>query len=97
MHVMMDLKVTLDFSCCGCEECVTVTVQCKGEYPAGETLPAVNVPAPAAAPSTSCLSNLRHGSVRAAVRLLSATARTVGELSDPTIRPRIHHGQTNRQ
>jgi RNase P subunit RPR2 len=46
MRVMMELKVTLDFSCCGCEEFVTVTVQCRGEIPGGEALAAVNVPCP---------------------------------------------------
>jgi hypothetical protein len=46
MLVMMELKVTLDFSCCGCEEFVTVTVQCKGEDLWGEALAAVNVPCP---------------------------------------------------
>ncbi|HEY7308341.1 MAG TPA: hypothetical protein VH643_03160 [Gemmataceae bacterium] len=42
---MMELKVTLGFSCCGCEERVTVTVQCRGEL-ASQPLPAVKVPCP---------------------------------------------------
>jgi hypothetical protein len=46
MHAMMDLKLTLDFSCCGCEEFVTVTVQCKGTGLTGEALASVNVPCP---------------------------------------------------
>jgi len=46
MRVMMELKVTLDFSCYGCEECVTVTVQCRGEGVGSEALAAVNVPCP---------------------------------------------------
>jgi hypothetical protein len=46
MHAMMELKVTLDFSCCGCEEFVSVTVQCKGGELGSEALAAVNVPCP---------------------------------------------------
>jgi phage FluMu protein Com len=44
--VMMELKVVLDFSCCGCEEPVTVTLQCKGKGLAQEAVAAVNVPCP---------------------------------------------------
>jgi hypothetical protein len=43
---MMDVKITLKFSCCGCEECVRVTVQCKREDLRGEALAAVKVPCP---------------------------------------------------
>jgi phage FluMu protein Com len=43
--MMMELKLTLDFSCCGCEEWVSVTVQCRGAL-AGEVVAAVNVPCP---------------------------------------------------
>jgi len=31
--VMMELNVTLDFRCCGCEQPVGVTVQCRGPLP----------------------------------------------------------------
>jgi hypothetical protein len=43
---MMELKVTLGFSCYGCEECVTVTVQCRGEKLKSQPMPAVKVPCP---------------------------------------------------
>ena len=46
MDVMMELQVTLGFSCCGCEERVTVTVQCRGEDLRNEALPVVKVPCP---------------------------------------------------
>jgi hypothetical protein len=48
MPMMMDVKVTLDFACCGCEQVVTVTVQCKGKGLFGESanVAAVNVPCP---------------------------------------------------
>lgn len=46
MHAMMDVKITLDFSCCGCEESVKVTVQYKGEDLRGEAVAAVKVPCP---------------------------------------------------
>ena len=42
---MMELNVTLGFACCDCEECVTVTVQCRGGTATG-ALPAVKVPCP---------------------------------------------------
>ena len=46
---MMELNVTLEFACCGCEQPVGVTVQCRGKglYQDAEgTLAAVNVPCP---------------------------------------------------
>jgi len=46
---MMELNVTLDFTCCGCDQGVTVTVRCRGEaltQGGGEGLAAVNVPCP---------------------------------------------------
>jgi len=49
MDVMMDLKVSLDFLCCGCEQSVNVTVECKGKGLAGEggwPVATVNVPCP---------------------------------------------------
>jgi hypothetical protein len=46
MPVMMELKVTLEFSCCGCEEFVSVTVQCRGEELPGGAVASVNVPCP---------------------------------------------------
>jgi hypothetical protein len=49
MSVMMELNVTLEFACCGCEQPVSVTVHCsgKGLYRDAEgTLAAVNVPCP---------------------------------------------------
>jgi hypothetical protein len=46
MDVMMELQVTLGFSCYGCEECVTVTVQCRGEGLGKKALPVVKVPCP---------------------------------------------------
>ncbi len=30
--MMMELKLTLDFACCGCEEFVSVTVQCRRSF-----------------------------------------------------------------
>ncbi len=47
--MMMELRVTLDFACCGCEQSVNVTVQCSGQALAGEAggpVVAVNVPCP---------------------------------------------------
>jgi hypothetical protein len=47
---MTGLPVTLDFSCCGCEEPVSVTVVCQGGGWSGKTaggVAAVNVPCPA--------------------------------------------------
>ena len=47
--MMMELRVTLDFACCGCEQSVAVTVQCSGQGLAGEVGGpelAVNVPCP---------------------------------------------------
>ncbi len=43
---MMELNVTLAFACCGCEEDVKVTVQCRGEKLRDRDLPTVNVPCP---------------------------------------------------
>jgi hypothetical protein len=46
---MMELNVTLDFACCGCEQPVSVTVQCSGKSPWQEVegvVAAVNVPCP---------------------------------------------------
>jgi len=31
MSAMMEVNDTLDFACCGCEQTVSITVQCKGE------------------------------------------------------------------
>jgi len=46
---MMKLNVTLEFACCGCEQPVSVTVQCSGPEP-GRVGPhevaAVRVPCP---------------------------------------------------
>jgi hypothetical protein len=46
----MELNVTLDFRCCGCEHPVTVTVQCSGPGPCrggqANPLASVNVPCP---------------------------------------------------
>jgi len=45
----MELTVTLDFFCCGCEDPVSVTVQCSGKGLASnptQALPAVHVPCP---------------------------------------------------
>jgi hypothetical protein len=47
--VMMELNVTLDFACCGCQQPVTVTVHCSGKGLCQKeegTLAAVNVPCP---------------------------------------------------
>jgi hypothetical protein len=47
--MMMELRVTLDFACCGCEQSVNVTVQCSGQGlagAAGRPVVAVNVPCP---------------------------------------------------
>jgi hypothetical protein len=41
---MMELKVTLSFVCCGCEEQVTITVECRGNDLGDKDLPAVKVP-----------------------------------------------------
>jgi hypothetical protein len=46
MNTMMELKLTLGFACCGCEENVTVTVQCRGEKLRDQDLPSVRVPCP---------------------------------------------------
>jgi hypothetical protein len=45
--VMMETTVTLGFSCCACEQPVSVTVQCKGgPYGPGGGVAAVSVPCP---------------------------------------------------
>jgi hypothetical protein len=46
--VMMETTLTLGFSCCTCEQPVSVTVQCKGQGPQGPggAVAAVNVPCP---------------------------------------------------
>lgn len=46
---MMELNATLDFACCGCDESVSVTVQCKGDslwQDSRESLAKVLVPCP---------------------------------------------------
>jgi hypothetical protein len=46
---VMDLQLTLEFPCCGCDEMVNVTVQCSGKglaEGAGRSVAAVNVPCP---------------------------------------------------
>jgi hypothetical protein len=46
---MMELNVTLGFACCGCEQPVSVTVQCSGKGLMQEgdgALASVNVPCP---------------------------------------------------
>ena len=46
--MMMETTLTLGFSCCTCEQPVSVTVQCKGQgpYQPGGVVAAVNVPCP---------------------------------------------------
>jgi hypothetical protein len=49
LAVIMELKLTLDFACCLCDEPVHVTVQCKGKGFGSEdaqALAAVNIPCP---------------------------------------------------
>jgi hypothetical protein len=49
MSVMMELTVTLEFACCGCEQPVSVTVHCSGkglDQDPETTLAAVKVPCP---------------------------------------------------
>jgi hypothetical protein len=49
MKVMMELQMTLDFTCWSCQQPVTVTVQCTGKglvKPAPPAVAAVNVPCP---------------------------------------------------
>jgi hypothetical protein len=46
---MEKLRVTMDFACCGCDEPVSVTVQCQGEGLAGKAaslVASVNIPCP---------------------------------------------------
>jgi hypothetical protein len=46
---MTELRVTLDFACCGCDEPVTVTLHCTGEglrTEAAHHVASVNVPCP---------------------------------------------------
>ena len=63
MHAMMDVKRTLDFSCCGCEECVRVTVQYNREDLRGEALAAVKVPCPSCGTINQLAFDI-HGTVR---------------------------------
>ncbi len=47
--MIMELTLTLDFACCGCEEPVSVTLQCSGKGLAGDkahSVAAVRVPCP---------------------------------------------------
>jgi hypothetical protein len=47
--VIMELTVTLDFACCGCEGPVSVTLHCTGKGLAGDqahSVASVNVPCP---------------------------------------------------
>jgi phage FluMu protein Com len=47
--VIMELTVTLDFACCGCDAPVRVTVHCAGKGLAGDqaqTVAAVTIPCP---------------------------------------------------
>jgi phage FluMu protein Com len=60
---MMELRVTLDFSCCGCDEFVQVTVQCKGKGFAPAAVASVNVPCPTCA-TINQLSFEADGTVR---------------------------------
>jgi phage FluMu protein Com len=60
--MMMELKLTLDFSCCDCKESVSVTVQCRGAL-GSETLAAVNVPCPTCH-SINQLSFQTNGTIR---------------------------------
>jgi hypothetical protein len=50
MSVMMELNVTLEFACCGCEQSVGVTVQCSGKgtslWEVEGALATVKVPCP---------------------------------------------------
>jgi hypothetical protein len=45
---MLELKVTLEFACCGCQQKVHVTVKCEGKGLAEgpRAVAAVNVPCP---------------------------------------------------
>ena len=63
---MMELQVILDFACCACNECVSVTVKCEGSGLAlsGRSVARVHVPCP------SCGTNHRldfepNGTIRA--------------------------------
>ena len=65
---MMELKVTLDFRCCACDQNVSVIVQCAGKGLAAGTraVAAVNVPCP----TCGCVNKLYFepsGIVRAVV------------------------------
>jgi len=65
---MTELNVTLEFSCCDCQEAVTVTVRCTGGGPARKGgVAAVNVPCPTCG-QTNQLSFEPDGTVRS-VRL----------------------------
>lgn len=45
---MPEVKVTLDFPCCTCEQSISVTVKCEGKglFAGARTVAAVNVPCP---------------------------------------------------
>jgi hypothetical protein len=44
---MVEQHVTVDFDCCFCGSCVSVTVRCEGKGPGGAAgVAAVNVPCP---------------------------------------------------
>jgi hypothetical protein len=43
---MMELNVTVRFVCSGCEEWVTIKVECRGEEFHDTDLPAIKVPCP---------------------------------------------------
>lgn len=46
MNAMMELKLTLGFVCCGCEDSITITVECRGKKLGNQDLPVVKVPCP---------------------------------------------------
>ena len=64
---MMELNVTVRFVCCGCEEWVTITVECRGEELRDVDLPAVKVPCPGC-DTVNLLTFDAHGTVRSVRR-----------------------------